>query len=848
MSYNRSTFPEQIDLPIEMFDISPLDKPDIDEYFTLRILTNPTQVQTDRMAYLLTTYNNKILNAEKINYFLDIAINTEKFWFDTVNNYLKFITNYDNLYSYKIYNITLDINGDLYMSLVSNNVGNPLSDSSKWRKISQRGLQGIQGERGFAGIGLAFIGSYDPSATYTINQGVEENGSLWGCISSQPVMGLSPSSNPNSWKLVVSKGNSTFLTVLRNSVIVNTNTAIIPIGIAGFNKNNDQIFVYKDNDYIELGQEYTLNSDGLSIVKEIGTWDGTITPINFNFVVFKNIVQGVALSDGSLIQIQSITLDKLNIDIQNKINKIGVAVLQTTAQDLSGAVNENTNNLIAHQADTAYQVATGTATAITVTTTTLVNGYAKTFIASANNGGVATTINTKPLYKPSTVIAPTLIAGKAYTVWYNLAGVCFFIKASAEGTATVAQVLAGVPFSNETDTGLVGTMPNRAGDTAALASSVVGTTLKLRASAGSRDGIDDNVTITDADFIASNIVLDKNVLGLVGTYDNLYGNSSDGVLNTVGNLNLVAPANGGPVIKHYSSITINAGHIVTSNVPCTGIILFCEGNCTINGTLTMSKKGKKAVQGVVRYIPEIVQVKNIALPSGGSSGSGGESQGLSGGNGGSAIAYVLPLLGSPGGGGGGAAFPFSGGGIGGNGGASLHPYNEGTGGVGGIVDGGGGSAGVNGKGGGGSCGNIDGRSGGAGGLGAGAGGGGGGSGSSSAVGSPGAPGEPLGGSIILIVKGNIIIGSTGIISCNGGNGGKGGNGATGANEGNPGGGGGASGGGTVLVIHKGTYSNLGSITVSAGIGGASGLHAVEGAISNPGTAGGIGTVSVNQIV
>lgn len=112
-------------------------------------------------------------------------------------------------------------------------------------------------------------------------------------------------------------------------------------------------------------------------------------------------------------------------------------------------------------ADSAYQTAGGTSTAITITTATLTNGYSKTFIASANNNGSATTVNGKPLYKPNTTTAPTLIAGKAYTVWYNLANDCFFIKASAEGTATTAQVLAGVPFSNETDTGLIGTMPNR---------------------------------------------------------------------------------------------------------------------------------------------------------------------------------------------------------------------------------------------------------------------------------------------------------------------------------------------------------------------------------------------------
>ncbi len=127
---------------------------------------------------------------------------------------------------------------------------------------------------------------------------------------------------------------------------------------------------------------------------------------------------------------------------------------------LKSNVTNVQSNLTAHLADTAYLVTGGTATALTLTTATLTDGYPKTFIASANNNGSATTINAKPLYKPNTTTAPTLIAGKAYTVWYNVAGTCFFIKASAEGNAVAGHVLAGDLFSNDTDTGITGTMPN----------------------------------------------------------------------------------------------------------------------------------------------------------------------------------------------------------------------------------------------------------------------------------------------------------------------------------------------------------------------------------------------------
>lgn len=105
-----------------------------------------------------------------------------------------------------------------------------------------------------------------------------------------------------------------------------------------------------------------------------------------------------------------------------------------------------------------FQAAGGTGTAITLTGIELVDGFQTTFVILASNSGAATTINAKPLYKPGTITAPKLAPGKAATVWYNSAGGCFFIKASAEGTATAGDVLAGQTFSNDDDVGLTGTL------------------------------------------------------------------------------------------------------------------------------------------------------------------------------------------------------------------------------------------------------------------------------------------------------------------------------------------------------------------------------------------------------
>jgi hypothetical protein len=148
---------------------------------------------------------------------------------------------------------------------------------------------------------------------------------------------------------------------------------------------------------------------------------------------------------------RSILIELIEGDIQDQVNKNSNDIIE---------INNEINQLDNKLDDLIYPTASGTSTAILLTLPTLVNGYSKTFIASANNNGSATTINGKHLYKPSTTISPVLIKDKAYTVWYNSTGDCFFIKASATGNTISSHVLAGDTFSTDIDTDLIGTMPN----------------------------------------------------------------------------------------------------------------------------------------------------------------------------------------------------------------------------------------------------------------------------------------------------------------------------------------------------------------------------------------------------
>ena len=172
-------------------------------------------------------------------------------------------------------------------------------------------------------------------------------------------------------------------------------------------------------------------------------------------------------------------------------------------------VNSNTDIIDTALGNTAkFEKAGGTATAITVTGVTIADGRSKTFIVKANNNGTATTINGKPLYKPGTTSAPSLTTGKAVTVWYDLTDDCFFIKASAEGDAVAANVLAGKKFSNDNDTGITGIMANNGAVTL-----TPGTSDQVITS-GYHNG--SGKVVGDADLISANIKAGVDIFGVAG--------------------------------------------------------------------------------------------------------------------------------------------------------------------------------------------------------------------------------------------------------------------------------------------------------------------------------------------
>lgn len=241
------------------------------------------------------------------------------------------------------------------------------------------------------------------------------------------------------------------------------------------------------------------------------------------------------------------------------------------------------------------ETASGTATAITLTNVKLVNGCPKNFICSLNNGGSATTINGKPLYKPSTTNAPNLIAGKAYTVWYNSVSSCFFIKASAEGNTIASHVLAGDVFSNDTDTGLVGTMPNNGALSSAL-NCGASFTIPLGYTSGGTITANSLASQTIASATANQILYGitawVNGTKITGTMPN------NGTLNsTIGSASgtYTIPSGyttGGTITAPSLATVTNSSNVTDASQIVSGYSAYSKGNL-YNGSATIASLGGK---------------------------------------------------------------------------------------------------------------------------------------------------------------------------------------------------------------------------------------------------------------
>jgi len=306
-------------------------------------------------------------------------------------------------------------------------------------------------------------------------------------------------------------------------------------------------------------------------------------------------------------------------------------------------------------------------------------------------------------------------------------------------------------------------------------------------------------------------------------------------------------------VANFKDLTIDASIVLTTDQPCRGMFVFVDGDLVVNGALSMSSRGAKANPTASGGSDSNAVASNglqfgVFTDSAGSSSFTNDGTGYNGA--GTAVRTALANMtnlssdgtvitisrtggggnyGAAGGAGTTGGFTLSTGGGGAGRATGPNSGSGNAGGVGGAFSSGSGRGGfwsnTGGGPGGGQGGNYGdaGQSGASGQTGGGAGNPAGSSGGSGAS----AGGAGNGGVLMLMVKGNITLGASGTIESDGTHGGSGAGNTSGGN------GGGGTGGGVVMVLHGGTLTNNGAITVAGGVGG-------SGGSSNPGYAGGTG--------
>lgn len=286
-------------------------------------------------------------------------------------------------------------------------------------------------------------------------------------------------------------------------------------------------------------------------------------------------------------------------------------------------------------------------------------------------------------------------------------------------------------------------------------------------------------------------------------------------VNNAGNVTISADTNWGNAtaderllaVRVRGNLTIDATKTLTAAARKLGLLIFCDGDVTVNGTLSMTARGANhsatgsnlTAFDIMLY--EVSAAADNILPAAGGSGAASPgnnlngitgSAGANGGTGGGGSGGVRESTSKPSGSG--AAGTGYSGGPGGGGigydanGVTSGADRGGAGGIGNTMDGGIGGGGAGNPGGIGGVGNVP---------------------NATYSGLPG-----TGGIVLIYASGAIAINAGGIVSANGANAWR----RTSGYIANLSGGGG-SGGGSVSIYYHDSYSNSGSITASGGLRG-----------------------------
>jgi len=200
---NRSTFPNEIDVFKQKFDIPNSMMPSVVRFKQLKEKSSLTSAEQTELNNLIQELDNYLFTPEDWNKFTDALVNMEIFIKDNVEGYVTQKQNeiqtyidtkqqefnaeiqkfsykgqYNSTTTYQMWN-AVTYNHETFISKQNNNLNHiPAGGDGDlwWYKAAARGSQGAPG------VGLNFAGEYNNAISYTPGNAVNYQGSIYYCI------------------------------------------------------------------------------------------------------------------------------------------------------------------------------------------------------------------------------------------------------------------------------------------------------------------------------------------------------------------------------------------------------------------------------------------------------------------------------------------------------------------------------------------------------------------------------------------------------------------------------------------------------------------------------------------
>ena len=296
---------------------------------------------------------NKIyFNAEKYNKLIDSIKAIQRLYKDDIQSYIlelvKYIGEYSSSTKYTKYNV-VNYNSQVYMCTSLNTpLGTVPTNTSYWYPLS------IKGERGEAGLGLSFCGSWSSTISYSKDSAVTYNNSLYASLADDN-LSHTPASNSSYWSEIVNfntvtayDNSSSGTTATTMQVAIDELYSATNINKTNINTNTTSINTINSKlNGIENGaQKNTVTGIKGSAESNYRTGNINITPANLGITVVNNTADSnksvkYATSAGSATTAGSCTGNSATATNADKVDGYHITVSTT---DLTAGTSSLTTN------------------------------------------------------------------------------------------------------------------------------------------------------------------------------------------------------------------------------------------------------------------------------------------------------------------------------------------------------------------------------------------------------------------------------------------------------------------------------------------------------------------------